>query len=213
MAERTSTRRRVVLSLAAALGLQAMIVYALIAGLTPQGVLVASSELVARILDETKVQRVAPAPPIPILAAPQLPSAPLPEIRIRASAPPKYSISTAARAAPTITAPQAPVGAGPAQPIPTAIGVQAVPGTHTAPPYPELARRLAEQGTVTIRIAITAGGAINDVAVLHSSGSARLDTAAVNWVKAHWKYRAASRRGVAVSSQVDAKIVFDLRNT
>src|SRR6185437_6354222 len=215
IAQQPTSRRTTVLSLIAALGLQAAIVYALITGLTPQRLFVASSELVVQILDETKPLPASPAPPPPtILATPQLPAAPLPEIRIQASSPPDHSISTIAHAPPTITAVQAsaPAPVAPTATQPAAIGVRAVLGTHTAPPYPEVARRLAEQGTVTLRIEIAASGTIKNVAVLHSSGSERLDAAAVSWVKTHWKYHAASRGGVAVESHVEAQIVFDLRN-
>lgn len=216
IAQQPTSRRTTVLSLIAALGLQGAIVFALITGLTPQRLFVATNELVVQILDETKPLPASPAPPPPtILAAPQLPAAPLPEIRIQASSPSEHSISTIAHAAPTITAGQASVPASVAPAVPTppaAMGVRAVLGTHTAPPYPEVARRLAEQGTVTVRIEIAASGTVKNVAVLHSSGSERLDTAAVSWIKAHWKYHAASRGGVAVESHVEAQIVFDLRN-
>jgi len=215
IAQQPTSRRTTVLSLIAALGLQAAIVFALITGLTPERLFVATNELVVQILDETKPLPASPAPPPPtILAAPQLPAAPLPEIRIQASSPPEHSISTIAHAAPTITAVQAsaPAPVAPTATQPAAIGVRAVLGTHTAPPYPEVARRLAEQGTVTLRIEIAASGTIKNVAVLHSSGSERLDAAAVSWVKTHWKYHAASRGGVAVESHVEAQIVFDLRN-
>src|ERR1044071_3274215 len=217
IAQQRTSRRTVVLSLIAALGLQAAIVFALITGLTPQRLFVASSELVVEILDETKPLPASPAPlPPTILAAPQLPAAPLPEIRIQASSPPEHSISTVAHATPTISAGQASAPAPVAPAVPTqlaVIGVRAVPGTHTAPPYPEVARRLAEQGTVTVRIEIAASGTVKNVAVLRSSGSERLDAAAVSWIKAHWKYHAASRGGVAVESHVEAQIVFDLRNS
>jgi protein TonB len=44
--------------------------------------------------------------------------------------------------------------------------------------YPEEARRLGEQGTVTVRFTVATSGQVVDVAVVHGSGSSRLDAAA-----------------------------------
>lgn len=97
------------------------------------------------------------------------------------------------------------------QPIPATapIGLTA---THTTPPYPELARRMQQEGTVTLRIALGIDGTIGDVRVEQSSGSSFLDDAAVAWVKSHWRYRPATQNGAPVASTTLAAVQFNLKN-
>jgi protein TonB len=85
-------------------------------------------------------------------------------------------------------------------------------GTHTIPPYLEMSIRMQEHGTVTLRLAIGADGGVSDAAIVTSSGSDRLDQAAVAWVKSHWRYKPATRDGAAVASTTLAAVRFDLKN-
>ncbi|HEY1711216.1 MAG TPA: energy transducer TonB [Rhizomicrobium sp.] len=89
---------------------------------------------------------------------------------------------------------------------------QGIAGTHTIPPYPDMAIRLAQQGTVTLRLSIGPDGMVDDAQVEKSSGSALLDDAAVAWVKGHWRYKAATKDGSAVASTMLAAVRFDLKN-
>lgn len=99
----------------------------------------------------------------------------------------------------------------PQQPIaPTA--AQSIGTTHTTPPYPMLAIRLGQQGTVTLRLSVGADGTVDNASVEQSSGSALLDEAAVNWVLAHWRYHPATRDGQPIAATVQAAIRFDLKN-
>jgi protein TonB len=91
-------------------------------------------------------------------------------------------------------------------------GVRAVAGTHTIPDYPELARRLGQEGTVEMRLSIAPDGTVVDAAVVQSSGSDMLDQAAIAWVKAHWRYQPATHLGAPVASTAEAAVRFDLRN-
>jgi periplasmic protein TonB len=86
----------------------------------------------------------------------------------------------------------------------------AVPGTHTIPDYPALDRRLNHEGTVALNIAIDANGGITEATVLQSSGYDGLDAAAVAWVKSHWRYKPATKNGVAMPTTVRASVVFHL---
>ena len=88
----------------------------------------------------------------------------------------------------------------------------AVAGTHTIPPYPPLAIRLGEQGSVQLRLTVAADGTVSDAIVVRSSGYRDLDEIARAWVMAHWRYRPAVHGGVAVPSMTDAMVRFDLRN-
>ena len=86
-------------------------------------------------------------------------------------------------------------------------------GSHSSPPYPLLDRRLGHEGTVTLRLTVSPEGAVVDAQVVKSSGYPGLDEAAVSWVVAHWRYRAATHAGAAISSQATAAVMFSLRTS
>ncbi|MBS0275912.1 MAG: energy transducer TonB [Proteobacteria bacterium] len=86
-----------------------------------------------------------------------------------------------------------------------------VMNTHTAPPYPPVARRLGEQGTVILAITVAADGSVSAAQIATSSGVPELDQAALSWVKAHWRYKPAMQGGVAVPSSTQAAVKFDLK--
>ena len=88
----------------------------------------------------------------------------------------------------------------------------AVADTHTTPPYPLLALRLAEEGSVRLHLTISAQGVVTDAVVVRSSGYDDLDQAAHDWIIAHWRYRPATRGGAAVASTGDVQVRFDLKN-
>lgn len=66
-------------------------------------------------------------------------------------------------------------------------------GTTPQPPYPSFARRDKLQGTVVVRISVT-DGAVSDVRLVSSSGSAALDQYAVSHVQRRWKWSAGTTR-------------------
>jgi protein TonB len=86
----------------------------------------------------------------------------------------------------------------------------AVPGTHTAPPYPTLARRLGMQGKVMLRLTVLPDGAVGRAEVMTSSGRQDLDQAATQWITGHWTYKPAIRDGAPAASQVLAAVQFSL---
>ncbi len=90
--------------------------------------------------------------------------------------------------------------------------VASISGTHSIPDYPALARRLGEQGNVRLSLTISATGDVTGANVVQSSGFPDLDQTAVDWVMAHWKYAPATQGGIAVPSQTQAVVVFNLRN-
>lgn len=89
-------------------------------------------------------------------------------------------------------------------------GPVAVASTHTIPPYPSLDTRLGHEGQVLLNISLDADGAITDASIVKSSGYEGLDEAAVVWVKSHWRYKPATKGGVAVPSTTRATVVFHL---
>jgi protein TonB len=78
------------------------------------------------------------------------------------------------------------------------------------PAYPTDARRRAEQGTVRCRLHVRDDGTIEFVEVLVSSGSERLDGAAVDAL-ARWRFEPARQRGRPVACLVDQDVHFALR--
>src|SRR5262249_52846026 len=86
-----------------------------------------------------------------------------------------------------------------------------ITSTHTTPPYPGLARKMGEQGTVKLRLTISAQGVVAGADVVQSSGFPDLDQTAVNWVLTNWKYKPAVRGGVAIASTALAAVVFSLK--
>ncbi len=63
-----------------------------------------------------------------------------------------------------------------------------------------------------LSLTISPDGNVIAANVAQSSGFPDLDDAAVNWVLGHWKYKPATHLGVAVASQTQAVVVFNLKN-
>ncbi|MCK6445533.1 MAG: energy transducer TonB [Planctomycetes bacterium] len=77
------------------------------------------------------------------------------------------------------------------------------------PTYPKISRRLNEEGSVVLRVAVDATGVVTDVRVQTSSGYPRLDEAAIEAVK-RWRYTPATRGGVAVATILPQRVTFRL---
>lgn len=83
-------------------------------------------------------------------------------------------------------------------------------GETPPPDYPEPARRMEQQGTVLLRVLVAADGAVRRVEVGKSSGFDILDRAALETVRARWRFVPARRRAAAVESWVLVPIRFSL---
>lgn len=77
------------------------------------------------------------------------------------------------------------------------------------PVYPPYARRLGEQGKVLLRVSVNAQGLPEAVELDASSGSPRLDAAALESVR-RWRFVPAHRGGLAVHSWVTVPVIFNL---
>ncbi len=77
------------------------------------------------------------------------------------------------------------------------------------PRYPDMSRRMGESGTVTLWVAVSPAGTVNDLGVLKPSGYARLDEAAKLAVR-QWRFVPAKRGGEAVADTVSVPIEFGL---
>jgi protein TonB len=78
------------------------------------------------------------------------------------------------------------------------------------PSYPNLSRRLSEQGTVLLRVFVTLAGDASKVELKESSGFSRLDHAALEAVQ-NWKFVPAKRGEQPVAAWVVVPIKFSLR--
>lgn len=82
---------------------------------------------------------------------------------------------------------------------------------HRPPPrYPAMARRLGQEGVVELQVELSAAGRVTEVRVVESSGSARLDAAAVAAVRG-WRCEPARVDGIAVAASARQRIRFSLR--
>jgi protein TonB len=95
----------------------------------------------------------------------------------------------------------------------SALSPVSIAATHTPPPYPPLAVRLTQQGTVDLKLEIGADGRVTNAIIEKSSGSAMLDRAAIEWIIAHWRYQPAMKNGDAIPAVAEAEIRFDLRDS
>ena len=79
------------------------------------------------------------------------------------------------------------------------------------PSYPDMSRRMKEEGTVLLQVVVTAEGRAGDVKLAKSSGSERLDQAAIKAVK-RWRFVPAKRGDQAIQSTVNVPVQFSLKN-
>jgi protein TonB len=77
------------------------------------------------------------------------------------------------------------------------------------PPNPRAARRNGEQGTVTLRVLVSADGLATQVELERSSGSSTLDAVACETVK-NWRFSPARRAGDPMDAWVIVPVVFRL---
>lgn len=94
--------------------------------------------------------------------------------------------------------------------VPVSAPVLNAKAQYNAPPvYPQLSRKLREQGTVVLELTVLINGSVADVIVLQSSGYPRLDQAALSAVQ-HWRYRAARRGDTAIDYRYRQRVAFSL---
>jgi protein TonB len=82
----------------------------------------------------------------------------------------------------------------------------------TDPPYPEQARQQGIEGTVTLKLTVTASGRAQNVSVSRSSGNRLLDGAAVAHLRKA-RFSPALKNGAAVPMTITFKVKFRLVNT
>jgi protein TonB len=207
----TAPQRTVGLILTAVLN--AGIIYALLAelGMVPMPII--PKPIDGRVIIEPD-DRQLPPPPQPTIPAPRITEFVPPIIEIpvvpeddrNTITPPQVQPAT-----PPAEPPQVASLNPPATPPLIVSPARAIMATHTIPDYPPVSRRLGEQGMLRLRLAIGADGAVQDARVETSSGYRRLDDAAIQWVKAHWRYEPAMQGPKAIPSTATAEVTFRLR--
>jgi protein TonB len=80
---------------------------------------------------------------------------------------------------------------------------------NPAPDYPPMSRRMGEEGRVLMKVLVSAEGAVQDVQIEKSSGSDRLDNAAINAVK-RWRFIPAKKNNQPLSAYVLVPMKFSL---
>lgn len=159
-----------------------------------------------RVAPTPPVHPMAPRPPTPPRVAPTPVAPPAPTAPAPAAAP-----ATAPSAAPPVAQTQpaaapAPVAA-PAPPTPPGFGAAYL--HNPKPVYPPGAQRLGEEGTVRLRVRVSASGGVDAVSVSESCGYPRLDQAALDAVRG-WTFVPATSGGHPVAGTVIVPVHFSL---
>ena len=91
------------------------------------------------------------------------------------------------------------------------ISARPIGGYQVKPRYPESARRRGIEGTVLLKMRITAQGRVEDVQVIRSAGYPDLDESAMEAVR-RWRFEPARRNGAPVAEDaVLLPVVFQLQ--
>ena len=162
-------------------------------------------------VEQQKVEAKAPPPPPPDVVKPPPPFVPPPDITIAADPTPTNTISTT-QVRPPVPPPPAPPAPPPAPPSSPPSPPEIIQATHTQPPYPPISQRLGEQGTSLLNVTIDENGRAVDATVATSSGSNRLDTAAIDYVKQRYRWKPATQGGKPVKQALQLKIVWSLKD-
>jgi len=80
----------------------------------------------------------------------------------------------------------------------------------TKPIYPSAAERLGEEGATGLSLFIGSDGRVAEVKLTSSSGSDRLDEAAIKHAKRNWVFSPCTQSGTAVSCWYQTKLVWRL---
>lgn len=176
-------------------------------------------------IEQPALQRTVPVPQPsekkPVEPKPRPQNKPLPQPRADTSpqrapeAPPEPgplpSTSLAASPASVATAPATPAPAAPAPPARTSASEASYASSNRTPPYPRLALSNGEEGTVVLRVLVTAEGTAGAVEIRTSSGYPLLDESARRTVQT-WRFKPATVDGKPVAEWYQVPIPFKLQN-
>lgn len=227
LADDTDRRQRRLFALGTMLAVHAAVLLPLAATRVPT---TAQPAIMVGVLAQVPVANEPPPTAAPVPAQPAAPAPVVPPVRLPSVAPvaavaPATADSIAAMAeappaeaaATTPARAAAPATSAAAAADTTATEIVVAPGYHAdylnnpQPPYPLLARRAREEGTVRLRVHVAADGRPTEVLLHAGSGHERLDLAARTTVR-EWRFVPARRSGQAVAGWVEVPIQFKLEN-
>jgi protein TonB len=137
------------------------------------------SEVAIIDVEEEIVEEPPPPPPVDIELPPPPPMVVVPEFQFDVP-PPPAAIQQVAPAVERPAAPPAPPAAKPAPPPAPTLRSKPKPGRRfKKPEYPAAARRAGETGVTTVSACVDIEGKMTNVQLVRSSGSTRLDEAAL----------------------------------
>lgn len=168
---------------------------------TIQGVLIA----------QPQVTPPPPEPPPPLPPPPEKKPEPKPTPKPPPKAPPSERAVKAPEPEPAPVV-QEPVESKPAEPAPQPVippRAEAGQLSNPAPVYPNLSRRLREEGVVVLEILIKADGTVGEIKIKSSSGYKRLDDTALKAVQ-QWRYQPATQGGNKIDFWYEQPVEFDL---
>jgi protein TonB len=198
------TRRTVVF--AAIIALHLAIIWVLAAGLATRAIEMVAPPIQTQIVQQTKETVKPPPPPPPELQRQQV-EVPPPVVNIQVPA---------AEQTHAITVVKKVVRAAPA-PAPAHVTPLSIRGAlpPTEDYYPDASRRLGEQGTAYVKLCIGPGGkVVGTPAIQKSSGSSRLDQAALRYALAtSGHFSPETRNGQAVTVCTALPIRFQLTDS
>jgi protein TonB len=180
---------------AVAIGINAGIIVALVAGLSSSQLRKEVMDISASVIAKKAAPKALPPPPPALVRPPPTAIAPPPQIVI--AAPPPAVVEKAAP---------------PPPPPPPPTELKEIARTHTLPPYPALSQRMGEQGTTSLTCQIDTTGKPTACSVEKTSGSPRLDEAASSYVKDHYTWQPPTQLGKPVAATAHLNIVWDLKN-
>jgi len=179
------------------------LIYALVNALARRSVEIVHAPIETKIIEEIKQEPQEPPPPPPEFKPPPPAFVPPPEVHIETPAAPQSSAITAV------------TGVAPVAPPPKAEPVRVLPrvdGAHSQQPdYPSDARRAGEEGSLILQVLVDPNGRAIDSKLEQSSGSERLDRAALQGVKTSYRFTPGTVDGKAQEMWYTFKFTWKLR--
>lgn len=135
---------------------------------------------------------------------------PIPDFVVQVDDPPQDAlVLPPADPVPVTVAPDGPPSGSVAQIPATALQFTVVRSTDDY--YPSQSLSLGEQGAAVVRICVTTGGRLDGRPTIESSsGSSRLDAAAIAWAREGLRFTPATRDGTAVAACKGLRVNFKL---
>lgn len=202
----TSFLSRRALVFVSIVALHVFVAWALSSGLARQVIEVIAPPIETEIVEEIEQREEPPPPPPPEFERPPV-EVPPPEVAIDIPIETRTTAITNVTDKPVQRPPEPPPPPPPPKPVQRVapkLDVRRSPSTDEY--YPPTSRRMGEQGVTTIRACVSADGRTTSAEVEKSSGSSRLDEAALKWARrARWTPGTEDGKAVPMCSQFNVR--------